>query len=302
MKTENTISVGEYEKPISYEDAKDLERRFFNSIYQNHKDIYDIVDKIKEEAIYQDENIEKLNNSLNNIEKDLENTNDENAISLLKNKLDSLNLLIEEKTKPKTLTISAVTHNKIKYFCDKKGYKISDFVTEALLNHINLELLKEREEEAKKERKKEEKRLLEKYEKNKYIIEPFKSDKILINDTLFRFKGYTNDDWAVYDYLGENFEEDTKDFTCRLVKGIEKGELNTNYSKKNFKELEIEENSFTYVKNTGKRKEKELEEEKQKARENIDAEIKKIGAGEKDAISPKKLSELLTNFNNRYNN
>lgn len=60
-------------------------------------------------------------------------------IIALKKQLESLSSAINEKSKPKTITISSDVHSVMKDFCNKMGYNIGDFTEKAILDKIELD-------------------------------------------------------------------------------------------------------------------------------------------------------------------
>lgn len=92
-------------------------------------------------GIYDDLESEYSKNNLTEIEKLEDLLNDEDNLDIfkiieLKKKIKNLNDIIEQKTKPKTVTISYYIHKLMKDYCKKNDLSIGEFVEECIYNEV----------------------------------------------------------------------------------------------------------------------------------------------------------------------
>lgn len=69
--------------------------------------------------------------------KEMEDVLDEENLLTLKEQVKLLEKKIKEKNKPKTITISGETHNKIKNFCNSINMNIGDWVSKTVIDAID---------------------------------------------------------------------------------------------------------------------------------------------------------------------
>lgn len=123
----------------------------------------------------------------------------------LKRKLKELNKKIKEKNKPKTITISTNTHDKIKSYCSAFNLNIGKWVEEVLLERINEKCVymgdMTFEEIQEKETEEIKRNYIKELNKDRDLI---KTSKILINKDL-EFFGYSIvDALPIYNILSNN--------------------------------------------------------------------------------------------------
>jgi hypothetical protein len=199
-----------------------------------------------------DSEFNKLSNAINSIEESIENSEgfDEEEISKLKEKIKIFENKLKEKCKPKTITISKISHDTIKNYCNFYNIKIGDWVEKTLLEKIDDQTPKHQmitKEEQIKDIKDKYKNDIFRFKVKKKLI---MSDKYLgvFNDECvrknFKFVGINLFKKPVYEYIGGNYEKDTTSIGCGLYEYKEGESINTFVKyQKEFDNIEIDNGS-----------------------------------------------------------
>jgi hypothetical protein len=119
----------------------------------------------------------------------------------LKEKVKSIEKSIKESNRPKTITISGKSHNKIKNFCNTLNLSIGDWCEKTLLKEIkdNFCVIDDEDYDEVDDITK---KWLDEHSRNRNLI---KYNKHLIGDE-FKFVGYSLVDGdLIYEYIGDDF-------------------------------------------------------------------------------------------------
>jgi hypothetical protein len=155
---------------------------------------------------------------------------DEDQIQSIKNRIKDFEAKLREKVKPKTITISNNVHNTIKNYCNLFNLKIGDWVEKTLMDKIE-DMTPKKEvvsiEKAKDELEKKYRNLCVRKKlirTDKLIDFVYSLDKVKLSSK-FKFIGYDVNDKPIYDYIGNNFEEDSKNIK-RKIEVLPEGPIN----------------------------------------------------------------------------
>lgn len=132
----------------------------------------------------------------------------EQEILDMKAKMKAMDKKLKEKNKPKTITVSSQTHNKIKNYCVVMNLNIGEWVTETLLEKIENDRCFETVDDADEFRKEQTEEINERYLSERWGT-LYKTSKIVMNKN-FKFVGYSSlDALPIYEVkeLTKNIKE-----------------------------------------------------------------------------------------------
>lgn len=155
-----------------------------------------------------------IDDLLKNLEKD---DMTEEQISELMLKVKDVQKKLKEKNKPKTITISAKDHQKIKKYCTMMDLNIGDWSSKVLLDEIEkslcVEVKEETTEESEERIKKESENLIESWKEGQNRPKNLYKLNRLIISSMFKFCGYSGLDCnPIYEFTGKDlptFEDES---------------------------------------------------------------------------------------------
>jgi len=132
----------------------------------------------------------------------------EQEILDMKSKMKEMDKKLKEKNKPKTITVSAQTHNTIKNYCNVMNYNIGEWTTSVLLEKIKDDKCVEVVDDSDEFREEQIEEINERYLSERYGT-LYKTTKLIMNKN-FKFVGYSSlDALPIYEIksLTDNIKE-----------------------------------------------------------------------------------------------
>jgi hypothetical protein len=132
----------------------------------------------------------------------------EQEILDMKSKMKAMDKKLKEKNKPKTITVSAQTHNTIKNYCNVMNYNIGEWTTSVLLEKINDDKCIDVVDDSDELREEQIEEINERYLSERWG-NLYKTSKIVMNKN-FKFVGYSSlDALPIYEVksLTDNIKE-----------------------------------------------------------------------------------------------
>jgi hypothetical protein len=150
-------------------------------------------------------NEKNLNQLIDQFDESLQNEDliNEDLLKKLQEQVDRVKLVIKEKNKPKTITISGNVHNSIKKYCNYISKQIGDWAEEILLKEISKStIIPETKEEYEENIKKE---ILDNYYKRLNSKKTFIKSNTILSSRELNFRGYSQiDGFPIYQFMGDN--------------------------------------------------------------------------------------------------